>query len=119
MPRRYTRAARRTKEPAMDQGRQCRNRKIRQLAPPIIEQRPIWLVPCAGLHLPAPRVSILMSFLVAIPVARKTRKARKVGKWRAAIPGQFAVRQIWVWLLPAGFNSALDGFHRGAMPVLT
>src|SRR5262245_8392738 len=116
MCRRYTRATGRPKKPAAQRNRQCFNRKIWQLTSPVIEKRPIWLLPCASFRLPPPPLLLVVGYLLK---ALAARRARKVGKGGAIITGWgFAVRQVRVRLFSASFNPALDGFHRGAMTVL-
>src|SRR5262249_22981468 len=117
---RYTRAARRAKKPAAQRGWQCLNRKRWQIAPPIVEQPPIWLVPRASLGIPTRRL-LAIRFLLGPLGIRKVRKVRKVGMiggWGAVIPRYLAIRQIRVRLFLAGPYSALDGFHRGAVAML-
>src|SRR6516164_9266757 len=76
MGRRYTRAPGRPKKPVMQRGRQCLNRKIRQLTPPVIKQRPIRLLPGASLRLP--RLLLVAGSLLSAPCGGKVRKVRKV-----------------------------------------
>jgi len=71
--------ARRTKKPGPQRGRQYLDREIRQLTPPVIEQRPIGLIPCAGFYLPVLRMPLTISVLLAGLAARKVRKVRKGG----------------------------------------
>ena len=79
MPRRYSRATGSAKKPAAQRGRQCFNREIWQLAPPVIEQRPIWLLPGASFRLPAPRLLLVVGSLLTPLAGRKVRKVRKGG----------------------------------------
>jgi hypothetical protein len=116
MRRRYTRATGSAKEPAMQRGRQCLNREVWQIAPPVIELRPIWLLPRAGFLFPAPRLVLVVGTLP--PGTCRARKARKVRKGGGISPRWFAVRQIRVRFLLACLNPTLDGFHRCAMTVL-
>src|SRR5262245_35035871 len=118
MSRRHTRAARRAKKPAMYRGRQCLNRKLRQIASPVVEQRPIRLFPGASVRLPASRLLLAAGPLFSGPYGGKVRKVRKVLCCAVAARG-VAVRQVRVRLLLAGLDPTLDGFHRGPVTVLT
>ena len=92
----------------------CLNWEIWQLIPPLIEQRPIWLVPRAGFSLRRP---LAIGFLFGALAGGKVRKVRKGGAINAG--RGFAVRKVWVRFFPASPNSALDGFHSSPMTMLT
>src|SRR5262249_44532707 len=114
----YTRATGRPKKPSVQRGGQCLNGKIWQLTPPVVEQRPIRFFPCASFGLPAPCLLLAANSLFNGPYGGKVRKVRKARICCAVAARGIAVRQVWVWLFLASFNSALNGFHRGAMTVL-
>src|SRR5262249_9918569 len=119
VPWRYTGATRRAEKPTAQRGRQYLKRKIRQFTSPIIEQRPIRLLPGASFRLPAPRLLLATGPLFSSLYGGKVRKVRKVRICCAVAARGVAVRQVRVRLLLAGLDPTLDGFHRGAVTVLT
>src|SRR5262249_2672051 len=105
----YARATGRPKKPSVQRGGQCFNRKIWQLTPPVVEQRPIWLFPGASFGLPAPRLLLVAGSLLRTSYGGKVRK---VGKCRAVIARRgFAVRQVQMRLPLASLDPSLDGSH--------